>query len=602
MRNRAFAALLILSILSAWVAWPSAGAAAPRRPEDVPDTLPPFISQYFNETQHAAMNSFLAFWQRTPNALFVLGYPISQPFIEESFTNPGEFYRVQYFERAVLEEHPENAGTQFYILGRLMGNQIIRGRESQAPFQPVADPGDGTFDAATSHTLRDSPAPFRSFWLGNGGLEVFGRPKSEPFQEVNQADGRTYWVQYFERQRMEWHPDEPDPRYQILLGLLGNEYRDAKHKGEAAFQPIGPDQVPNPTPNPQTSSFVYGFNAILYGQGQPWQDRQRVLNASKGAGVGWIRQQVRWMDLQGAPGTPCFQICWGELDNIVNDSANAGVKLLISVVAAPSWATPDGRNGMPAREHFNDFNSFMGNMALRYRGKVQAYEIWNEENLAHENGGRVANASFYMDMLVGASQAIRAADPGAIIVSGAPSSTETNRSDVAISDITFLRQMFADGRFRASVDVIGAHPGGQANPPDTFWPDNPGPGPGWTTSREFYFRRLEDVHQAMVDSGLGDMKVWVTEFGWATRNNTPGYGFGNNTSQQEQADYIVRAFQMGRHDYAPWVGGMFLWQLNFATLWKFQGNELHEQASFGVLNGDWSPRPAYTAIQQMPKD
>lgn len=601
MRKRAFAALMILTILSGYIAWPRASSAAPHRPEEVPDTIPPFLSQYYNETQHAAMNSFQVFWQRTPNALFVLGYPISQPFIEESFTNPGEFYRVQYFERAVLEEHPENAGSQYYILGRLMGNQIIRGREGEAPFQAIGDPGDGTYDSATSHTLRDGPAPFRSFWLNNGGLDVFGRPKSEQFQEVNQANGQTYWVQYFERQRMEWHPDEPDPKYQILLGLLGNEYRDAKHKGAAPFQPIGPDQVPNP-PQPQPSTFVYGFNAILYNQGAPWQDRQRVLGLSKNAGVYWIRQQVRWMDLQGAPGTPCYQVCWGELDNIVNDAANAGVKLLISVVAAPSWATPDGRNGLPAREHFGDFNFFMGKMAERYRGKVQAYEIWNEQNLAHENGGRVANANVYMDMLVGASQAIRANDSSAIVVSGAPSSTETNRSDVAISDITFLRQMFADPRFRSSVDVVGAHPGGQSNPPDTMWPDNPGAGPGWTTSREFYFRRVEDVRQAMLDNGLGDMKVWVTEFGWATRNNTPGYGFGNNTSLDEQAAYIKRAFEMGRNEYGAWMGGMFLWQLNFAVLWKYNGNELHEQASFGVLNGDWSPRPSYYAIQSIPKN
>ena len=106
----------------------------------------------------------------------------------------------------------------------------------------------------------------------------------------------------------------------------------------------------------------------------------------------------------------------------------------------------------------------------------------------------------------------------------------------------------------------------------------------------------------MVDSGLGDMQIWITEFGWATQNNTPGYGFGDNISYQEQADWIVRAFQMGRNDYAPWVGAMFLWQLNFAVPWKYNGNELHEQASFGVLNGDWSPRPAYLAIQALPKN
>ena len=42
----------------------------------------------------------------------------------------------------------------------------------------------------TGHTLRNDPAPFRSFYEQNGGLNVFGRPKSEQFQERNQADRR----------------------------------------------------------------------------------------------------------------------------------------------------------------------------------------------------------------------------------------------------------------------------------------------------------------------------------------------------------------------------------------------------------------------------
>ena len=101
---------------------------------------PAIQSQYFQETQHAAMNSFASFWRRTPNALFVLGYPISQPFIEESFTNPGEYYRVQYFERAVLEEHPENAGSQYYILGRLPGQPDRREPRGRGAVPTVATP------------------------------------------------------------------------------------------------------------------------------------------------------------------------------------------------------------------------------------------------------------------------------------------------------------------------------------------------------------------------------------------------------------------------------------------------------------------------------
>ena len=584
--------VLLAAVLASGVAWPAAQAsAAAHSPQEVPDTLPPYSVVYYQETGHSAVNAFQEFWRNTPNALFVLGFPISQPFIEESFTNPGEFYRVQYYERAVLEEHPENAGTPYYVLGRLMGNQIIQGRQGEDAFKPVPDPGDGSWDGDTRHTLRDGPAPFRSYWQNNGGLSVFGKPTSEQFQEVNKADGQTYWTQYFERQRMEWHPNEANPKYQILLGLLGNEYRDLKHKSNGAFKALDRDKA-------MPRQFIYGYNAILYGDGAGWQDRNRAFALSKASGVSWMRQQVRWQDLGDVSGA----IYWGELDKIVDDASRANVKLLLSVVRAPSWATADGQNGMPSRDHFGTFANFMGEMAKRYKGRAQAYEIWNEENLAHENAGRVASASYYMDMLVQASQAIKASDPSAIVVSGGPSATETNRSDIAISDVTFARQMFADPRFRDAVDAIGVHPGGASNPPDTMWPDNAGPGPNFVTSREFYFRRVEDIHQAMLDNGLGDRQIWITEFGWATPNNTPGYEFGNQISQQKQAEYITRAFQIARRDYAPWVGAAFLWQFNFAVSWRAAGNEQHEQASYGVLNGDWSPRPSYYAIQAIPKD
>jgi hypothetical protein len=37
--------------------------------------------------------------------------------------------------------------------------------------------------------------------------------------------------------------------------------------------------------------------------------------------------------------------------------------------------------------------------------------------------------------------------------------------------------------------------------------------------------------------------------------------------------------------------------MNFAVLWGAQGDPLNEQASFGILNPDWSPRPAFIALQ-----
>jgi hypothetical protein len=582
---------------------PTTAVAAPHSPQEVPASLKTSGSRTFSETGFTVANYFYKTWKATPNALFVYGMPISQPFIEESISNPGEYYRVQYFERAVLEENPDLAGTSYYVQGRLLGNALVAMRRTESAFVPVANPNDGSFDTVTQHTLRNNPAPFGDFFRQNGGLKVFGRPLSEQFQEVNKADGKRYWVQYFERQRMEWHPDEPNAQYRILLGLLGSEYRDQHHGGDTAFNPKGivnetaalvDTGATNPLPG-----FTYGFNAVLYGEGYGtvWQDRRRVMSLAMNAGMPWIRQQVRWMDLHDKSGV----IHWGELDNIVADAGKWQTNLLFSVVAAPRWATDNGLHGMPNRANFATFNYFMAQMANRYKGRVKAYEIWNEQNLATENGGTVSNVTDYMDLLVGASQAIKAADPQALIVSGALASTETNWPTVAMSDVRYYDGMFRDPRFAQVVDIVGVHPGGASNPPETLWPDQPGPGPNFVTSREFYFRRVEDVRTLMIKNGLSSKPVWVTEFGWATANTSQYYEYGNQISFDQQADYIVRAVNYSRVHYSNWLTGMFVWNLNFAIPWNAEGNLLHEQASFGVLNGDWSPRPAYIALKNMPK-
>ena len=59
--------------------------------------------------------------------------------------------------------------------------------------------------------------------MGRGGAAVFGYPISEPFEEVSKTDGQRYLVQYFERNRMEYHPELAGTAFEILLGHLGRE-------------------------------------------------------------------------------------------------------------------------------------------------------------------------------------------------------------------------------------------------------------------------------------------------------------------------------------------------------------------------------------------
>jgi hypothetical protein len=115
---------------------------------------------------------------------------------------------------------------------------------------------------------------------------------------------------------------------------------------------------------------------------------------------------------------------------------------------------------------------------------------------------------------------IKAIDPTIIVVSGAPASTAVDSSGIAISDIRYYSAMFSyeNGIIRNYVDALGVHPGGSANPPETFWPDAPSPAQGWTDHPTFYFRNVERIRRLMEEYGLADLPVWITEFGWATRN------------------------------------------------------------------------------------
>lgn len=87
----------------------------------------------------------------------------------------------------------------------------------------------------TGHNLSNV---FRTYWENNGSLALFGYPISEELNE----NGLT--VQYFERARFEYHPENSGTGNDVQLGLLGIEATAGrKQAGEPPFQPIQP--MPN---------------------------------------------------------------------------------------------------------------------------------------------------------------------------------------------------------------------------------------------------------------------------------------------------------------------------------------------------------------------
>ncbi|MSQ15027.1 MAG: hypothetical protein EXR50_04090 [Dehalococcoidia bacterium] len=362
--------------------------------------------------------------------------------------------------------------------------------------------------------------------------------------------------------------------------------------------PLAPSQPPVAAPAPALPS----FGPMGYGmQLDAGTDYPRALKLVTSAGFNSVKVQVRWEDMEHEQG----KINWTTTDKVVSETSAAGFKLLFSVATAPNWSRGPGADlsvaGPPA--DMNTYANFVKTLATRYKGRVNAYEIWNEQNLAREWGGPGRqNAASYAQMLQLSYRAIKAADPAALVLVGAltPAGTvDLGHGPLAIDDIDFFRQMYKEG-IKGYFDAVAVHPSGFNNPADAD-PKDPAMlsrAGGFHGHRSFYYRNFEGYREVMVQNGDSTKPLWFTEFGWAVSPNPhPEYAYAVENSEEEQAAYLVKAFEIAKA--TGYVGAMFIWNLNFAP--TADPGDVQAKKAFGIIRPDWSLRPAYNAVAAMPK-
>ena len=184
-------------------------------------------------------------------------------------TSTTSYFTTQWFERASFEFHPENKLPYRVLLGRLGDLALRKTDRSSAGFAR----GDPKLPAYFPETAQNIAPQFWEYWrshgldLGHDGVSLqesialFGYPISPAITE-KLADGRDYVVQYFERARFEHHIENAEPRYQVLLGLLGKLVKPANAptadvgniipassgSGQGASKVPAQAQLPPPTP------------------------------------------------------------------------------------------------------------------------------------------------------------------------------------------------------------------------------------------------------------------------------------------------------------------------------------------------------------------
>jgi polysaccharide biosynthesis protein PslG len=335
-------------------------------------------------------------------------------------------------------------------------------------------------------------------------------------------------------------------------------------------------------------------------------------------GLNWTKAQVRWKDFETAPGKDEL-FNWQLLDAFMGDANKKGLNIMLGIIDAPAWTRQINEPGLLGPpDDFKEAARFFQKVAARYKGCVQAIEVWNEMNLDREwriPSGKIAAAD-YVRFLDAVTPGVREIDPAILIVMGALSPTGASASDggrdLYQDDYAYL-DAFVTAGGPAKVDCVGVHLNGYNMPPDKLWnegykdPTAKFRGPFDNPNHSWSFKSTLFDYRAKTGKPL-----CITEFGWATMENlkrkdgTPisgppaGFEFALDNTEQEQADWIVQGFQIMRE--SGFVRFAIVFNLDYIQkIGPEPDDPSANVAPYSITRRNGEPRPAFEAIKAMAK-
>ncbi len=264
------------------------------------------------------------------------------------------------------------------------------------------------------------------------------------------------------------------------------------------------------------------------------------INQMKDMGMTWIKYQAV------LPGD------MGSAQAMINNAHANGMKALIGA-----------KGDLSRAGDLNYHNEFAGYLATLAKSGADAIEVWNEPNLDREYGGSghgQVNPENYVDMLKKAYAAIKAANPGTMVIGAAEAPTgyfgggcSTNGCD----DAPFEQRMAAAGAANY-MDCMGAHHNGTMVGPD----QTSGAPVGSPDHHQWYFwGTLNTVYNAFG----GKLPICWTELGYVTGEGIgplpSGFSWGSSITLANQAQWLARAVQLSAASGK--VRLMIIWNMDF---------------------------------------
>jgi hypothetical protein len=213
-------------------------------------------------------------------------------------------------------------------------------------------------------------------------------------------------------------------------------------------------------------------------------------------GAVWIRTTASWSGIERQEGVWDFS----NWDNYVDKAKAAGKKVIFILGFDNSWLYKNGKEKRDFTEReIPYFLEYVERIVIRYKGRVDAFEIWNEPNFFFWKG----SDKHFFALSAAAAKKIRETDPEAVILAGS-----TFRVDSG-----FIRGLFKAGAMEYT-NGISVHP--------------------YASNALNTVKQIDKLRKILAQFNYPG-EIWVTEVGYSTR----GIYFSSN-NLKTYPEYIVK--------------------------------------------------------------
>jgi LysM repeat protein len=293
--------------------------------------------------------------------------------------------------------------------------------------------------------------------------------------------------------------------------------------------PTQPGQPPAATDEP--SDMVFELGGQVFGF--------QFASLMRSSGMTWVKRQVVWN-----LGDPASSV-----QGVIDEAHNQNFKILLSIKGNPAQIAAN------PSQYYQNFASFLGGVAGL---GPDAIEVWNEQNIDREWPSGQISPQAYSQMLIAAYNAIKAADPAVMVISGAPAPTGFFGgacTTTGCDDAPFLQGMRTAGA-AAYMDCVGIHYNEGVLSPDARSGDPRGNSDHYTR----YYPTMVETYNAI----FPNKPLCFTELGYLSPQ---GYGplpdafsWASDVTVEDQAAWLARAAAKSRDEGL--VRLMIIWNVD----------------------------------------